>query len=87
RGYDVWLGDDSGNEVDFVCKRGDETIYIQATTRLTDEKVVEREFGNMSGIRDNHPKYVVTFEKTPLDSDMDGIKCVLLEDFLKNGGR
>ncbi len=77
RGYDVWIGDFSGKEVDFVCRKGRDMIYIQGTSRLTGEDVVKRVFGNMRGIPDNHPKYVVTYERSPLDSDMDGIRCVL----------
>ena len=85
RGYRaVWLGDRSGKEIDFICKKGNDTVYIQATTRLTSENV-KREYGSLLGIRDNYPKYVVVFEKSPLDADMDGIKCILLEEFLRNG--
>lgn len=84
RGYDVWIGDHSGKEVDLVCRKGNDATYIQATTRLSDEGVVEREFGNLRNIPDNHPKYVVVLENSPLDADIDGIRCVLLKDFLKN---
>ncbi len=83
RGYDVWIGDHSGKEVDLVCRKGDDVVYIQATTRLSSEGVVNREFGNLRGISDNHPKYVVVLEGSPLDADMDGIRCVLLEEFLR----
>lgn len=83
RGYDVWRGDYSGKEVDFVCKKGSDLVYIQGTVRLSGEDVVDREFGNLLNIPDNHPKYVVTLERSPLDADTDGIRCVLLEDFLK----
>ena len=83
RGYDVWMGDHSGKEVDFVCKKGSGLVYIQGTVRLSGEDVVDREFGNLLNIPDNHPKYVVTLERSPLDADVDGIRCVLLEDFLK----
>ena len=82
RGYEVWIGDYAGKEVDFVCKKGDEFVYIQATTRLADEGVVKREFGNLRAIPDNHGKYVVALERSPLDSDMDGIRFVSMEDFL-----
>ncbi len=84
RGYDAWIGDFSGKEVDFVCKKGIETVYLQATTRLSDEDVVKREFGNLRNINDGYPKYVVVTEKSPLDSDVDGIKCVSLKDYLGN---
>lgn len=82
RGFRVWMGEFSGKEVDFICKKGNKTIYLQATTRLSDENVVEREFGNLRNIPDNHPKYVVVLERSPLDADIDGIVCVTLEDFL-----
>lgn len=82
RGYEVWMGDYSGKEVDFVCRKGADIAYMQSTVRLSGEDVVKREFGNLRSIPDNHPKYVVTLERSPLDSDTDGIKCVLLEDFL-----
>ena len=83
RGYGVWVGDHSGKEVDLVCRKGNDLVYIQATTRLSSEEVVEREFGNLRSISDNHPKYVVVLEGSPLDADMDGIRCVLLEEFLR----
>ena len=83
RGYDVWLGDYSGKEIDFVCKKGRDFKYIQGTVRLSGEDVVDREFGNLHKIPDNYPKYVITLEKSPLDAEVDGIKCILLEDFLK----
>ena len=83
RGYDVWLGDYSGKEIDFVCKKGRDIKYIQGTVRLSGEDVVDREFGSLSKIPDNYPKYVITLERSPLDAEVDGIKCILLEDFLK----
>ena len=82
RGYEVWIGDYAGKEVDFVCKRGREFVYIQATTELSNEDVVRREFGNLMAIPDNHSKYVVAMRSSPLDSDLDGVRFLLLEDFL-----
>ena len=82
RGYEVWIGDNNGKEVDFVAKKDGVPIYIQATTTLKGEGVIDREFGNLKGIDDNHPKYVVVLDKGPLDSDIDGIHCISLKDFL-----
>ncbi|MBR4504835.1 MAG: ATP-binding protein [Candidatus Methanomethylophilaceae archaeon] len=82
RGYDVWIGDCLGKEIDFICRKGSDSVYIQATTRLADEKVVDREFGSLRKVRDSHPKFVVVLENSHLDADMDGIKCVKLTDFL-----
>ena len=70
-------------EVDFVARKGGDIVYIQATMALEDESVVRREFGNLEGIADNYPKYVVVLNKGPLDSDMNGIRCIALKDFLQ----
>ena len=82
RGYEIWIGDNNGKEVDFIAKKEGRFVYVQATTTLEGEGVVNREFGNLEGIADNYPKYVVVLNKGPLDSDMDGILCIGLKDFL-----
>ena len=82
RGYGVWIGNNNGKEVDFIAKKDGKFIYIQATTTLEGEGVVDREFGNLEGITDNYPKYVVVLNKGPLDSDINGIHCIGLKDFL-----
>ena len=82
RGYDVWIADNKGKEIDFVARDGEGLIYIQATTRLSDEKVITREFGNLRDVDDYRSKYVVVLEKGLLDGDMDGTRCVTLSEFL-----
>lgn len=82
RGYRVWVGDSEGKEVDLVGEMNGRMIYVQATTELTNGDVVRREFGNLKGIDDNYPKYVVTLEDGPLNEDIDGIRCCKLIDFL-----
>ena len=82
RGYEIWIGNNNGKEVDFIAKKDGKFIYIQATTTLEGEGVIDREFGNLEGITDNYPKYVVVLNKGPLDSDIDGIHCIGLKDFL-----
>ena len=47
---------------------------------MTDESVVQREFGAYDSIADNYPKYVVTMD--PLTTDRDGIIHKNLIDFL-----
>ena len=62
-GYSVTIGWENGKEIDFVCERNNEKIYIQVTYLLSDEKVREREFGNLLQIKDNYPKYVLSMDK------------------------
>lgn len=47
---------------------------------LSDEKVVEREFGAYDAVDDHYPKYVITMDRTTLNRD--GIIHMNLIDFL-----
>lgn len=59
RGYEVQVGKLDDNEIDFICYRGNEKIYIQVAY-LINEQDEEREFGNLEKINDNYPKYVIS---------------------------
>lgn len=61
-GYEVYVGQLNGKEVDFVARRGNELIYIQVALQVSGEETYEREFGNLKLIKDNYPKYVVTMD-------------------------
>lgn len=80
RGYKVFIGKTYRGEVDFIAERGQEKCYIQAAYYLTDEHVVEREFGAYRDIADNYPKYVISMDKIPMSRD--GIIHKNLIDFL-----
>lgn len=82
RGYRISIGNNGGREIDFVAEKNGDLIYIQATMALEDESAISREFGNLKSITDNYPKYVVVLNKGPLDTDIDGIICMGLKDFL-----
>ena len=61
-GYDVYVGQLNGKEIDFVARRGDKLIYVQVAMQVSGEETYEREFGNLKLINDNYPKYVVTMD-------------------------
>jgi len=71
RGYNVNIGNTDNGEIDFVATRFDEKIYIQVAYILTDESVVNREFGAYKKIDDNYPKYVISMDK--FDFSQNGI--------------
>lgn len=84
RGFKVSVGVLHAGEIDFVATRKDERIYVQATYVLGSEDTIKREFGNLSQIRDNYPKYVVSMDSICGGRDQyPGIKHVHLRDFLK----
>jgi predicted AAA+ superfamily ATPase len=69
--------------VDFVCKKDSSKIYIQVAYRLSSEKTIEREFGNLKMIQDGHPKYIVTMDPDWMSGDVDGIKFLHVKEFLR----
>lgn len=60
-GYGIKVGNMNGQEIDFVAEKNNERIYIQAALAINDEETENREFGNLLKIKDNYPKYVVTW--------------------------
>lgn len=62
RGYRVSVGTLSKQEVDFVVEKNNERIYVQTTYLLSDEKVIEREFGVLEKIADPYPKLVISLD-------------------------
>jgi len=82
RGYTVWIGDNDGKEVDLVGIKNGRYVYVQTALELSSDKVMKREFGNLKGIDDNFPKYVVTLDDGILNADIDGIICCKMADFL-----
>ncbi|MDD3413063.1 MAG: ATP-binding protein [Lachnospiraceae bacterium] len=69
RGYQVFVGKTYKGEVDFIAQKGEEKFYIQAAYLLSDEHVIEREFGAYKSINDNYPKYVITLDRVTLARD------------------
>lgn len=80
-GYDVKTGALATEEIDFVCTRGGETLYVQVTQELSKQETIEREFGNLLKIKDNYPKIVVSGERS-YENTYEGVEHVYIRDFL-----
>ncbi len=63
RGYNVNIGNTDNGEIDFIATKFEEKIYIQVSYILSNETVVQREFGAYKKIEDNYPKYVLSMDK------------------------
>lgn len=82
--YEIFTGQMAGGrEIDFVARRNDDLMYIQATYLMQDETTQKREFGNLETIPDNYPKYVVSLDEWTSGSNVNGINHLHLADFLK----
>lgn len=77
------VGKVGDKEIDFVCDKRGEKIYIQVTYLLASEETINREFGVYDFVRDNFPKYVVSLDE--FDMSRNGIKHRNIRDFLLEG--
>ncbi len=82
RGFDVYVGQINGKEIDFVARRGTEMLYVQVAMTITNEATYQREFGNLKLIRDNYPKYLVTLDPIAALVNDSGIIACTMRDFL-----
>ncbi len=83
QGFKVTVGILRNGEIDFVATRGEQRLYVQAVYLLGADETIAREFGNLQGIRDNYPKYVVSMD--PVSGGLPeypGIIHIHLREFL-----
>ena len=80
RGWNITIGKIKDYEVDFVCRKHKQTIYVQVSYLLESEKTIEREFRPFSKIKDHYPKYIITMDQ--FDRSREGVKHINLIDFL-----
>ena len=80
-GYAIKVGTIYGNEIDFVCEKNGEKLYVQVAIELSLEDTIEREFGNLLKIKDNYPKIVVSGERS-FENSYEGVQHIYIRDFL-----
>lgn len=71
-------------EVDFVCNKGSERIYIQSAYKMLDMEKMEQEKRSLKLVDDSFRKIIVVGEHTKSWSDEKGIQIVSIYDFLLN---
>lgn len=97
RGYSVDVGQVTQNtknengiserkqlEVDFVCNRGQDRIYIQSAYALPSETKTEQELRSLKQIKDSFQKVVIVGGMQPTFRKDDGILILNIFDFLLN---
>lgn len=80
-GYAVKVGTLQTEEIDFVCTKNGETLYVQVCLELSKEETIKREFGNLLNIKDNYPKIVISAEES-FENSYNGVKHIYIRDFL-----
>jgi predicted AAA+ superfamily ATPase len=82
-GYEVKVGSLASEEVDFVCTRDGEVLYVQVAVELSTPETIAREFGNLLKIKDNYPKIVVSGEHS-FENTYEGVTHIFIRDFLSS---
>lgn len=84
-GYMVQVGQLRIGEIDFVCTKTNQKVYVQVAYLVSNEETMKREFGNLRSIADDYPKYVISATPLLKRSDVEGITHLHIREFLKNG--
>lgn len=69
-------------EVDFVCNKGSERIYIQSAWRMPDAEKMEQEKRSLRLVDDSFRKLLIVGEHTKQWSDENGIQIISIYDYL-----
>ena len=80
RGYTIHIGKIDNKEIDFICEKQNNKIYIQVTYLLASQETIDREFKVYDTIKDNYPKYVLSLD--PFNMSQNGIIHHNIIDFL-----
>jgi uncharacterized protein len=81
RDYKVSIGKIGDKEVDFICDRRGERIYIQVTYLMSNQNIIDREFSSLENIQDNHPKVVLSMDPLHIKRET-GIQHINIIDYL-----
>ena len=71
-------------EVDFVCNRGSERVYVQSAYRLPSEEKRQQEMASLLKIDDSFRKVIITEDLVKRHKDENGIEWINVYDFLKS---
>lgn len=82
RGYTITVGKSGTREIDFVCTRNGNKLYIQVTYLLASPETITREFDVYDTVRDHYPKYVVSMDE--FNMSRNGIRHFNIREFLLN---
>ncbi|MCQ2742936.1 MAG: ATP-binding protein [Bacilli bacterium] len=82
KGYDVMIGKTYKGEIDFVVMKDGKKCFLQVAYLLSDESVIEREFGAYDSVKDRSPKYVLSLDE--FDMSRDGVVHLNIVDWMTN---
>lgn len=79
-GYDLYVYNNNGKEIDFLATKEGKRYYIQAAYSVAEEKTWQREFGAFRNIDNLSEKIIITNDD--IDYSTSSVKHIKLKDFL-----
>lgn len=79
-GYNLFVFDNNGKEIDFLAQKGNKKYYIQVAYSVLDDKAYKREFGAFANIDNLSQKIIITNDD--IDYSTSCVRHIKLKDFL-----
>lgn len=79
-GYDIWVYNNSGKEIDFLAQHGNKKYFIQVAYSIAEDKAYTREFEAFKGIDHLSQKILITNDD--IDYSTSVVRHIKLKDFL-----
>ena len=79
-GYEVYVYNNNGKEIDFLATKGTKQYYVQVAYSIAEEKAYQREFNAFKNIDNLSQKIIITNDE--LDYSTSVVKHIKLKDFL-----
>lgn len=78
--YEVYVGHLKNKEIDFIAKKNQRQLYVQAAYQLESSDTREREYNALLSIADNYEKIIVSTDDIPQPIH-EGVKNISAWDF------
>lgn len=79
-GYDLYVFDNNGKEIDFLAQKGNKKYYVQVAYSVVEDKAYKREFDAFKDIDNLSQKIIITNDD--IDYSTSTVKHIKLKDFL-----
>lgn len=79
-GYDIWVYNNSGKEIDFLAQRGNRKYFVQVAYSVAEDKAYTREFEAFKGVDPLSQKILITNDD--IDYSTSVVRHIKLKDFL-----
>ena len=83
-GYEVYVYNNNGKEIDFLATKGSKQYYVQVAYSVAEDKAYQREFNAFKNIDNLSQKIVITNDD--IDYSTSAVKHIKLKDFLTMEG-